>query len=806
MESFESALLPVLPLKETVVFPGAITPLFLIRVGSLAALEAAVKADKRIYLACQKEVEVENPEKEDLYEIGTVAEILQVLRLPDGSAKILAEGIYSARAVDLIPGDEFMKALVVRTETAGLDQNSSQAYVRTTMNLFDRYTKISEKVPEELYLSIKSLDDPLALAHAVANYSAIKAVEKQRILEATSLEEKFMILNSNLEKENQILELESQIVSQVKTQIGRTQREYFLNEQLKAIERELGIGGDEHTEHEDLRGEIAKSGMPKDAKAKAEKELARLSRMAPLSPEATVARSYIEWMIEVPWTKASEDRIDLTAARAVLDEDHYGLEKVKERIIEYLAVTKLAGQARGPILCLVGPPGVGKSSLARSVARCIGREFVRISLGGVRDEAEIRGHRRTYIGAMPGKIIQSMKKAGAVNPVFLLDEVDKMSSDFRGDPAAALLEVLDPEQNRTFNDHYLEVDYDLSRVMFITTANTTAGIPLPLQDRMETIRLSGYTDQEKLQIAKRYLVPKSIKANGLKKSLVKFDTAAISLLIQGYTREAGVRSLEREINSICRKLATKIVSAEERDGKPTAQKINAAAVRELLGPERVKDPVLTGEKEIGSALGLAWTEVGGELLHVEVKTMPGKGQLTLTGKLGDVMKESARTAMSYVRSLAEPLGIDPDFYRTLDVHVHLPEGAIPKDGPSAGITLTTALVSALANRPARQDIAMTGEITLRGRVLKIGGLKEKALAAYRNHIKTVLIPAENVTDLDEIPAEVRKKMKFIPVATIDEVLEIMLGVKVADKKTGPEGGPSRRRVVRLPGINRPYLT
>ncbi len=793
MEPFESALLPVLPLKETVVFPSAITPLFVIRASSLAAVESALRADKRIFLVCQRDVDVETPEKSDLFTVGCVAEILQVLRVPDGSAKILVEGIYTARAVDYMDGKDSMQSLLVRMDIAGLESENTQAYVRTTLNLFEHYTKISEKVPEDLFLSIKNLDDPLSFLHAVANYSGIKAQEKQKILESSSLEEKFMLLNSNLEKENQILELEDQIVSQVKTQIGRSQREYFLNEQLKAIERELGIGGEENAELDDLRVSIEKAGMSDEAKQKAEKELTRLSRMAPLSPEATVSRTYVEWMIDVPWQKTTDDRIELRQAQAVLDEDHYGLEKVKERIIEYLAVTKLSGRATGPILCFVGPPGVGKTSLARSIARCMGRQFARISLGGVRDEAEIRGHRRTYIGAMPGKILQSMKKATTVNPVLLLDEIDKMSSDFRGDPAAALLEVLDPEQNRTFNDHYLDVDYDLSRVLFITTANTTAGIPIPLQDRMEIIRLSGYTDLEKIEIARRYLIPKAVKANGLKRPQLKIDKAALNFLIQGYTREAGVRNLEREINSVCRKLATRLVSGEEENKKSTAvPAVSVELLRELLGPERFKDAAIDRQPEIGNALGLAWTEVGGELLHVESRTMPGKGQLLLTGKLGDVMKESASTALSYIRSRAAELGIDPDFTKNLDIHVHLPEGAIPKDGPSAGITLATSLTSALSGKPVRQDVAMTGELTLRGKVLKIGGLKEKALAAYRSRIRHVLIPAENISDLDEIPDEVRKRITFHPVSDFMEALTFALGGKApVPKKPEPAGGKTK---------------
>lgn len=804
VEPFESAILPVLPLKETVVFPGAISPLFVVRAGSLAAVETALKADKRLFLTCQRDVEVESPTREDLFEVGCVAEVLQVLRVPDGSAKLLVEGLYAARSVELMMNNDVLQALLVRLDIRGMESPSAQAYMRTSLHLFEFFAKLSDKVPEDLFLSIKSLEDPLQLVYAIANYSSIKIGEKQKILESGSLEEKYMLLNSNLEKENQILELEDQIVSQVKNQIGRSQREYFLNEQLKVIERELGIGAEETGELEELKQEIYRSGMSDEARRKAEKELGRLARMAPMSPEATVARSYIEWLTEVPWIDRTEDSIDLKRAREILDEDHHGLEKIKERITEYLAVVKLAGRARGPILCFVGPPGVGKTSLARSIARCIGREFVRISLGGVRDEAEIRGHRRTYIGALPGKIIQSMKKAAKINPVFLLDEIDKMSSDFRGDPASALLEVLDPEQNRTFNDHYLEVDYDLSSVMFITTANTTAGIPVPLLDRMEIIRLSGYTDIEKTQIARKYLVPKAVRQNGLKTRDVSFHVDSIDALIHHYTREAGVRNLEREINSICRKVATRLVSARETNRKFARQAINAQKVREYLGPERFHETQVTRQPEIGNTLGLAWTETGGELLHVEARVMTGKGNLILTGKLGDVMKESANTALSYVRSHARELGIDPDLYKNVDIHVHLPEGAIPKDGPSAGITLSTTLASILANLPVRQDIAMTGEMTLRGRVLKIGGLKEKALAAYRHGIRHIILPEENRTDLEELPAEVKAKLEFIFVEDLMDVIEIALGRKDAKtpRKRRPSPAPKGRAghaVRRQPG-------
>ncbi|MBI1293278.1 endopeptidase La [bacterium] len=776
MEAFESAILPVMPLKDAVLFPSAITPLFVIRQSSLHALEAALKADKRLFITCQRSGDVENPGKEDLYDVGTVGEILQVLRIPDGSAKILVEGIYAARAIDYIPNGDLTQALLVRLDVGDIDDDLTPAYRRATLTLFERFVQLSDKVPEELYQSIRSLEDPLSLVHAITNYSTIGQKQKQQILESHSLEEKFMLLNSLLEKENQVLEMEGQIVSQVKTQIGRSQREYFLNEQLKTIERELGIGADENQELEELREQIERAALPKEAHAKAEKELARLARMAPMSPEATVSRTYIEWLTEIPWHKRTNEQIDLHHAREILDQDHFGLEKVKERIIEFLAVAKLSGGTKGPLLCLVGPPGVGKTSLARSIARSIGREFVRIALGGVRDEAEIRGHRRTYIGALPGKLIQSMKRAGTINPVLLLDEIDKMSSDFRGDPSSAMLEVLDPEQNKAFNDHYIEVDYDLSQVLFVATANTTAEIPLPLQDRLEIIRLSGYTDLEKVEIATRHLVPRAIKDNGLKRTQVGFDRKALLALINGYTREAGVRNLEREIQTICRKIATQVVSAAEESKSAPRTRVTPAVIRELLGPEKFKESARSGVRVVGNTIGLAWTEVGGEILNVEVRSMAGKGDLILTGKLGDVMKESARTALSYIRSLAPRLRIDSEQIGKLDIHIHLPEGAIPKDGPSAGITLAASLASSLSGIPARQDVAMTGEVTLHGRVLKIGGLKEKVLAAHRNGIRTIIIPEDNVQEIDEIPTEVRKKVAFRPVGTLEQVLEIVLGM------------------------------
>ncbi len=798
METFESALLPVLSIKDTVIFPGAITPLFVIREDGLAAIEAAMAGDKRVFLATPLASSTEKSTEKDLNRVGCSCEILQVLKVPDGSAKILVEGLYAARAVDFMESEKGLQALLVRVEITDLDPRTQDAYIRTAKNLFEQYSELTDSVPEDLYTSISNLTDPLAVAYSISNYSNIRVDQKLRILESASLEEKYHLLNSALEKEIQVLELEDQIFSQVKNQFGQSQREILLNEQLKAIEKELGVGGEENPELDELSELIEDSGMPEEARQKAEKELSRLGRMAPLSPEATVARTYIEWLTDVPWQDRTEDQIELSLARKILDEDHYGLEKVKSRIVEYLAVAKLVGRTKGPILCFVGPPGVGKTSLAQSIARCIGREFARIALGGVRDEAEIRGHRRTYIGAMPGKIIQCMKKAGTLNPVILLDEIDKMSSDFRGDPASALLEVLDPEQNKHFVDHYLEVDYDLREVMFITTANTTANIPPPLLDRMEVIRLSGYTVMEKLQIARLHLFPKALKDNGLKKSDLSITKRPMEYLIQGYTRESGVRNLEREINSICRKLAMKIVEAEEEKKKFARLKVSPATVTELLGPVVYHEKQIAKKPAIGNVVGLAWTRVGGEILHIEGRTMSGKGQLTLTGKLGDVMKESARTALSYIRSCADDLEIDSDFHQKMDIHLHLPEGAIPKDGPSAGIALATCMASILAQKEVRQDLAMTGEMTLRGDVLKIGGLKEKALAAYRHQIKYVIIPSQNIGDLEEIPDEVKKKIEFFPVDKLEDVMQYAFSkgkrpsLKKANKKSSRKKKYGRR--------------
>ncbi|MDK2971734.1 MAG: ATP-dependent Lon protease [Candidatus Sumerlaeota bacterium] len=798
-QRFESDYVPVLPLKELVVFPGAVTPLFVVRELSMAALEAALAKDKRVLLACQINPLIDDPGKDDLYTVGTVAEILQVLRAPDGTVKVLVEGAYPARAIEVSMREGYLSAFVVVNHVSDSESKTLKAHMRTTLRLFDAFAELSEKIPPDLFATIKGTSDPLRFLYAVSHYSTLKVEEKQEVLEANNLEEKFHLLNGYLEAENQILELESQIAGKVKDQIGKSQREYYLSEQLKVIERELGLGADEDPDLRELATAIDTCGMSDEAREKAEKELGRLARMAPMSPEAVVTRTYIEWLTEVPWHNVSAEEIDLTTARRILNADHYGLDKIKQRIIEHLAVVKLAGQGKGQILCFVGPPGVGKTSLGRSIAACMGRDFVRISLGGIRDEAEIRGHRRTYVGAMPGKIIQSMKRAGTVNPVFLLDEIDKMSSDFRGDPASALLEVLDPEQNKTFNDHYLEVDYDLSSVMFLTTANTTEGIPHPLLDRMELIRLPGYTEDEKFHIASRHLLPRQRKQHGLKTSQVKLPKTSLMKIITAYTREAGVRELERTLATVCRKVAVEFVEK----GTVAAGPIAPERVRELLGPEKYRDNMLERKPEVGTAVGLAWTEAGGELLPVEATLIKGKGALLLTGKLGEVMQESAKTALSYVRSHAGELGIDPDAVSTIDIHIHVPEGAIPKDGPSAGITMATALASALAAVPVRQDIAMTGEVTLRGRVLKIGGLKEKALAAHRRRIRDIIIPKENLDDIEEISVEVRRALRFHPVEWLSEVFALALTTDQGKAKKKPAPPSTKKRGRKAATRNRP---
>jgi len=794
--SADVALLPVIPLKEMVIFPGSVIPFFVTRPKPLAALEAALAGDKLVFLVAQKSGKAEHPGPDDLYQVGTAADVIQVLRLPDGTAKALVEGLWVGRIESYEGGADYVRARVGRMGFFAAQTKEVEALRRSLLALFEQYASLSDKVPEDLAHWIKGLEDPLHVAHAIGNYAALRLEDKQAVLEAPEVGEKLRQLSQLLSADIELLQLENKILSQVRNQIGKSQKEYFLNEQLKVIEKELGLASEEDLELEDLQERIRRARLPEPARDKAYRELHRLSRMAPLSPEATVSRTYIEWLTDLPWVKLTKDRVDLERAQRILDEDHYGLKKAKERIIEHLAVHQLVKHPRGPILCFVGPPGVGKTSLARSIARSLKRRFVRISLGGMRDEAEIRGHRRTYIGSLPGRILQSMKKAGSLNPVFLLDEVDKMSSDFRGDPASALLEVLDPEQNKAFNDHYIEVDFDLSHVMFITTANTTAGIPFPLMDRMEIIRLPGYTEDEKRAIAERHLIPKQIKAHGLSRRRVALTREAIDLLIRSYTHEAGVRNLEREIASICRKVARSAVS----QANARTIRVGPPLVREYLGPEKFHDLDLHEPHEIGVACGLAWTDVGGELLPVETTLMPGRGTLTLTGKLGEVMQESAKAALSYIRTRYQEFGLEPDFFRKLEIHVHVPEGAIPKDGPSAGVTIAVSMLSALARRPARADVAMTGEITLRGRVIKIGGLKEKAVAAHRARIKRVIIPKDNEPELEEIPSEIREALAFLPVRTIDEVLPLAL---VPEPTASPP--PARVQKTPRPPRRRPGL-
>ncbi|MBN1866819.1 endopeptidase La [Candidatus Sumerlaeota bacterium] len=783
----QSLVLPVLPLPDVVIFPNSISPLFVVRPRSIAAVERAMSEQKDLFLVTQKSIEAETPSAADLHDVGTVSQILQVQRLPDGSIRIFVEGKEVSRCVEYSEDEKTLWAQVEPIRFSTRPGKRLTALKRTVLGQFETYAHLSERIPEDLYLNIKNIEEPLALCHAIANYCAFNTADKQALLEMGDVSQKYLFLSRIFSAENDLLGIETKILNQVKNQIGKSQKEYFLSEQLKVIEKELGIGNEEDVEIDEIQKAIDESKMSDEARDKAQRELARYSRMAPMSPESTVSRTYIEWLLDFPWGVYTKDRLELRRASRILNEDHYGLDKVKERIIEYLAVLRMVeGKMRGPILCLVGPPGVGKTSLARSIARTLGRKFARFSLGGVRDEAEIRGHRRTYVGALPGKIVQMMKKAGSSNPVLLLDEVDKMNTDFRGDPASALLEVLDPEQNVNFNDHYMEVDLDLSRVLFITTANTTDGIPWALQDRMEILRLPGYTRDEKMAIAQNFLVPRQLKEHGLHaRQQIVFKKEGLEYLIDHYTREAGVRNLEREIASLCRKVARK---AAESD-KARAANIDPKTTRRLLGPVRFKEMEISAKPEIGSATGLAWTEVGGEILSVETTTMPGKGNLLLTGKLGDVMQESAKAALSYIRGHAKGLGIAEDFHEKTDIHVHLPEGAIPKDGPSGGVAMVTSIVSALSRRPVRQDVAMTGEITLRGKVLKIGGLKEKVIAAHRVRVRIVILPDDNRDDLEEVSADVRRELQFVPVTTIDEVLRLALSDPPSDAAAKPAKDP-----------------
>src|SRR5450830_84574 len=766
--SSESGLMPLLPLRDVVVYPHLVIPLFVGRAKSVKALELASENGKQILLVAQKFPNKDEPDASDLYEVGTIATVLQMLKLPDGTVKVLVEGVDRAKVIEFVETQDCFAARAERIENATDEDSETQALMRTVFTQFDQYVKLNKKIPPEILTSLATIDDAGRLADTITAHLTLKLEEKQSILEMFSVSERLEHLLSLLEAEIDILQVEKRIRGRVKRQMEKSQREYYLNEQVKAIQKELGEGED-GADLEELEKKILSAKMPKEALEKAQSELKKLKLMSPMSAEATVVRNYIDTLVGLPWKKKSKVNNDLSNAEKVLEGDHYGLDKVKERILEYLAVQQRVDKLKAPILCFVGPPGVGKTSLGQSIARATNRKFVRMALGGVRDEAEIRGHRRTYIGSMPGKILQSLAKVGVRNPLFLLDEVDKMGADFRGDPSSALLEVLDPEQNHTFSDHYIEVDFDLSDVMFVATSNSY-NIPAALLDRMEVIRLSGYTEDEKTSIAQRYLLPKQIKNNGLKEGEISVAESAIRDIIRYYTREAGVRSLEREVSKICRKVV-KMLLLKKSDKKVI---VNSKNLDKFLGVRRYDFGVAEKENQVGQVVGLAWTEVGGDLLTIEAVSMPGKGGIIRTGTLGDVMKESIEAARTVVRSRAQRLGIKADVFEKSDIHIHVPEGATPKDGPSAGAAMTTAMVSVFTGIPVRADVAMTGEITLRGEVLPIGGLKEKLLAAQRGGIKTVLIPEQNVKDLTEIPDNVKNKLEIVPVRWIDKVLEIAL--------------------------------
>ncbi|MFT6776544.1 MAG: ATP-dependent Lon protease [Paraglaciecola sp.] len=761
--------MPVLALRDVVVYPHMVIPLFVGREKSIRCLEAAMEKDKQIFLVAQKDAGVDEPEVDDIYTVGTIATILQLLKLPDGTVKVLVEGNQRGKIDTFVSTDDFFIADVLSSADTQLAESEQEVLIRSAISQFEGYVKLNKKIPPEVLTSLSGIEDAARLADTMAAHMPLKLSEKQKVLEMLGITERLEYLMALMESEIDLLQVERKIRTRVKKQMEKSQREYYLNEQMKAIQKELGELDETPDEFEALKQKITDAKMPEEAQKKATAELAKLKMMSPMSAEATVVRSYIEWLTNVPWVKRSVVKKDLAIADKILDEDHYGLDKVKERIIEYLAVQQRVKKLKGPILCLVGPPGVGKTSLGQSIAKATGRKYVRMALGGVRDEAEIRGHRRTYIGSMPGKMVQKMAKVGVKNPLFLLDEIDKMSSDMRGDPSSALLEVLDPEQNSTFSDHYLEVDYDLSDVMFVATSNSM-NIPDPLLDRMEVIRLSGYTEDEKLNIATQHLMDKQISRNGLKKGELIIEESAIIGIIRYYTREAGVRNLEREISKICRKAVKNILL-----GKNITQVlVNQDNLNEYLGVQRFDYGKADKSNQIGQVTGLAWTQVGGELLTIETTSVVGKGKTTFTGSLGDVMQESIQTAMTVVRSRAEKLRINNDFHEKRDIHVHVPEGATPKDGPSAGIAMCTALVSTLTGNPVRCDVAMTGEITLRGEVLPIGGLKEKLLAAHRGGITTVIIPKDNERDLEEIPDNVKRDLSIHPVQWIDEVLTLAL--------------------------------
>ena len=762
--------LPLLPLRDVVIFPYMVAPLFVGREKSIRALEEAMKNNKEIFLVAQKDAKTNDPKEKDIYDIGTIGTIVQMLRLPDGTVKVLVEGKNRACVRNYLPNKSYFMVEAENIPEGDKIGVETEALIRTLITAFENYVKLNKKIPSEVLVTVSSIEEPGRLSDTISSHLSFKLEDKQEILETINPAERLEKLYEKLQSEVEIMQIEKKIRGRVKKQMEKAQKEYYLTEQMRAIQKELGEKDDLKSEIQEFEDKLKKKKMPEEAEQKVKKEIKKLKQMSPMSAEATVVRNYIDWLLSIPWEgESTEDRIDIAEAQQILDDDHFGLEKPKERIVEYLAVQALTKKIKGPILCFVGPPGVGKTSLAKSIAQAMGRKFIRVSLGGVRDEAEIRGHRRTYIGALPGKIVQGIRKAGTNNPVFLLDEIDKLGMDFRGDPASALLEALDPEQNRTFNDHYLEVDYDLSNVMFITTANVLHTIPWALQDRMEIIRISGYTEDEKLEIAKKFLVPKQREAHGLKEENLKISDNTILDVIRYYTREAGVRTLEREIATLCRKAARDVV----KKGPEHTVKLTPAIIKKenYLGIPKFKYGEIEEKDHIGMSTGLAWTEVGGELLTIEVSIVPGKGNFTVTGKLGEVMQESTQAAMSYVRSRAERLGLERGFHQKVDIHIHVPEGATPKDGPSAGIAISTAIVSALIRKPVKHDVAMTGEITLRGRVLPIGGLKEKILAAHRGKVKTVIIPHENEKDLKEIRDSILKDIKIKVVEHMDDVLD-----------------------------------
>lgn len=773
---------PLLPLRDIIIFPHMVVPLFVGREKSINALEEAMNQEKDIFLVAQINAKTNDPKPDDIYKVGTLGTIIQLLRLPDGTVKVLVEGKRRAKIEKYVSLEHSYIVEVADVPEANNVDVEIEALMRSIKATFETYVKLNKRIPPEMLASVSVIDDPSRLADTIVAHLQLKLPDKQKILEIDSSKTRLEKLYSLMQSEIEILQVEKKIRTRVKKQMEKTQKEYYLNEQMQAIQKELGERDEFKSEIQELEEKLKEKKVSEEAEEKLKKEIKKLKMMSPMSAEATVVRNYIDWVLALPWGESTDVKTDLQEASDVLDKDHYGLDKAKERILEYLAVNKLVGKIRGPILCLVGPPGVGKTSLARSIATATNRKFVRLSLGGVRDEAEIRGHRRTYIGAMPGKLIQSLKKSGSNNPVFLLDEIDKMSTDFRGDPSSALLEVLDPEQNETFNDHYLDLDYDLSNIMFITTANTLQSIPTPLLDRMEVIRIAGYTEYEKIEICEKYLSKKQIKENGLTEDQIEFNPSAFRTIIRRYTREAGVRNLEREVSAVCRKVARKFAEHEAKQtDKPLGKiKINSKSIPQYLGVEKFRFGTKEENDEIGMVNGLAWTEVGGELLTTEVTVLPGKGKLIITGKLGDVMQESAQAAMSYVRSRALQFNLDRDFYAKVDIHIHVPEGAIPKDGPSAGITMATAITSALLQIPVNKEVAMTGEITLRGKVLPIGGLKEKLLAAHRGQLKTIIIPKDNEKDLKEVPNKIKKSLNIIPVEEVDEVLKHALKIPNPD--------------------------